>query len=433
MRTILVFITFCSILNFAWGHQEAKYIKEENVARIMKTLTADEMMGRSAMQQQYINKAAAFIENEFKKIGLKPFQGLASFRQEFTKIKVAPETLEIALDGKSISSENAFIVTEKKTVNLEKGLSIKEIATDTAKNQRQYFRDKIFPLLRDTSSYLVYIDPSFKVLFDQFKNRFGSRFASNAAYTKVFILAASTSSYTIKATQRIEEIKLTNVVGVLPGKKLKEEMVVFSGHYDHIGILPNVDGDSIANGADDDASGTAAVIELAQYYKKLKNNKRTLVFVAFTAEEIGGYGSQYFSQQLNPDKVMAMFNIEMIGKKSKWGQNAAFITGFERSNFGTILQNSVANSPFKFYPDPYPSQNLFYRSDNATLARLGVPAHTISTDEIDIDKFYHSVNDEFETLDVSNIVSTIRAIALSAATIIDGTSTPSRIDKTKVN
>ncbi|RYZ82148.1 MAG: M28 family peptidase, partial [Proteobacteria bacterium] len=76
-------------------------------------------------------------------------------------------------------------------------------------------------------------------------------------------------------------------------------------------------------------------------------------------------------------------------------------------------------------------QNLFYRSDNATLAALGVPAHTISTSQIDNDKFYHTVNDEFSTLDVTNITSTIKAIALSAASIIKGTDIPKRIEKLK--
>jgi Zn-dependent M28 family amino/carboxypeptidase len=225
---------------------------------------------------------------------------------------------------------------------------------------------------------------------------------------------------------------MNNVVGMLEGKKLKDELVVFSAHYDHIGIRPAIEGDSIANGADDDASGTTAVIELANYYKKIKNNERTLIFVAFTAEEIGGFGSKYFSEQLNPDKVMAMFNIEMIGKPSKWGQNTAFITGYERSDFGEILQRNLSGTQFEFKPDPYPTQNLFYRSDNATLARLGVPAHTISTDEIDIDKFYHTVNDEVETLDMKNITSTIRAIALSARSIVSGKETPKRIDKASV-
>jgi Zn-dependent M28 family amino/carboxypeptidase len=190
-----------------------------------------------------------------------------------------------------------------------------------------------------------------------------------------------------------------------------------------------MEGDSIANGADDDASGTTAVISLAKYYKKLNNNERTLIFVAFTAEEIGGFGSQYFSKQLDPDKTVAMFNIEMIGKTSKFGQNTAFITGYERSDFGEILQRNLDGTAFKFYPDPYPEQNLFYRSDNATLARLGVPAHTISTDKIDTDKLYHSVKDEFSSLDVANITATIRAIALSSRSIVGGKDAPKRIAK----
>lgn len=82
-----------------------------------------------------------------------------------------------------------------------------------------------------------------------------------------------------------------------------------------------------------------------------------------------------------------------------------------------------------FHPDPYPTQNLFYRSDNATLAALGVPAHTISTDQIDTDKFYHTIKDEYETLDVENILSTIKAIAKSAVSIVKGVDTPTRIPK----
>ena len=130
----------------------------------------------------------------------------------------------------------------------------------------------------------------------------------------------------------LTEQKLKNVVGVIPGKSKKDEYVVFAGHYDHLGIgKPDAKGDSIYNGANDDAAGTTAVMMLAKYFSEQKNNERTLIFVAFTAEEIGGYGSRYFSKQLNPDKVMAMFNIEMIGTDSKWGTNSAYITGYEKS------------------------------------------------------------------------------------------------------
>lgn len=222
---------------------------------------------------------------------------------------------------------------------------------------------------------------------------------------------------------------LFNVVGIIPGRSQAKELVVFSGHYDHLGIVKGDVQDSIANGADDDASGVTAMIALAKYYKALNNNERTLVFVAFTAEEIGGFGSKHFSQQLNPDDVVAMFNIEMIGKESKFGKNTAFITGFDKSDFGKILQKNLEGTEFAFHPDPYIRQNLFYRSDNATLAALGVPAHTISTDQIDTDQFYHTVKDEYATLDPENILATIKAIAKSAISIIKGTDTPMRIPR----
>jgi Zn-dependent M28 family amino/carboxypeptidase len=222
-------------------------------------------------------------------------------------------------------------------------------------------------------------------------------------------------------------VPMNNVVGVLKGKSKPDEIVIFSAHYDHIGIQPAVEGDSIANGADDDASGTTAVIALAKYFKEINNNARTLVFVAFTAEEAGGMGSRYFTEQVDANKVIAMFNIEMIGKTSKWGQNSAFITGFERSDFGTILQKNVKGTQFQFMPDPYPEQDLFYRSDNARLAIKGVPAHSISTDQIDRDPYYHTVNDEVETLDMQNIVAAIKGIALGSKSIVSGEDTPTRV------
>lgn len=222
---------------------------------------------------------------------------------------------------------------------------------------------------------------------------------------------------------------LKNIVGIIPGKSKKDEYVIFSAHYDHIGIIPTLSKDSIANGADDNASGVAAVIELAKYFNKKNDNERTLIFVAFTAEEMGGFGSQYFSKQFNPDKIVAMFNLEMIGKHSKFGKNTAFITGYQYSDFGKILKKNTKNSDFKFYPDPYPKENLFYRSDNASLAELGVPAHTISSAQIDSDKYYHTVDDEVETLDVGNLTSIISAIIKGSETIISGEDTPTRISK----
>ncbi|MGZ8538773.1 MAG: M28 family metallopeptidase, partial [Flavisolibacter sp.] len=160
---------------------------------------------------------------------------------------------------------------------------------------------------------------------------------------------------------------------------------------------------------------------------KLNNNERTLIFAAFTAEEIGGFGSQYFSKQIDPAQAIAMFNIEMIGTDSKWGKNSAFITGFEKTNMGEILQNNLKGSSFSFYADPYPDQDLFYRSDNATLAKLGVPAHTISTSKMDSEPNYHKVSDEVSTLDLENMTEIIKAIAMSSVSIVNGKDSPTRV------
>ena len=217
-----------------------------------------------------------------------------------------------------------------------------------------------------------------------------------------------------------------NVIGIIPGKSKADEYVVFSAHYDHLGMKSSGD-DKVYNGANDDASGTTAIIALAKYFKELNQNERTLIFVAFTGEEVGGYGSRYFSKSIDPAKVVAMFNIEMIGTESKWGKNSAYITGFEKTNFGNILQQNLKGSGFDFYPDPYPSEHLFYRSDNATLASLGVPAHTISTSKMDSEANYHQLSDEVSTLDLVNMTEIIKSIAISSQTIVSGKDSPTRV------
>lgn len=251
-------------------------------------------------------------------------------------------------------------------------------------------------------------------------------------FKKAGIKPWNDSSYFQTFSAPHTNLPLKNVVGILPGTSKKDEYVIFSGHYDHLGVgKPNAAGDSIYNGANDDAAGTTAVIMLANYFAKQKNNERTLIFAAFTGEESGGFGSQYFSQNFNPDQIMAMFNIEMIGTESKWGTNSAYITGYEKTDMGKILEKNLENTGFKFYPDPYPGQQLFYRSDNATLARLGVPAHTISTSKMDSEKFYHTQEDEIETLDMNNMVAIIKAIAISSTSIVAGKDTPTRITRLK--
>lgn len=224
-----------------------------------------------------------------------------------------------------------------------------------------------------------------------------------------------------------ELLSLSNVIGLLEGSKMKNEYVIISAHYDHLGKKDVGEGDLIFNGANDNASGVAAVLMLAEYFKKANINKRSLLFVAFTAEEMGLVGSNYFGKTISPDSIIAGINIEMIGKESPFGPNSAWLTGFERSNFGTIIQKNLSGSNYKLHPDPYKNYRLFFRSDNASLARLGIPAHTFSTSPMDKDLDYHKVTDEARTLNIETITQTIKAIAIGTESIITGEDTPTRV------
>ncbi len=345
-------------------------------------------------------------------------------------VKAKPVMINGMLDSDTLNEKNVIANTTAAEITIN---SLKDFELVVIKKDDDFFK-VVFPLMEAEKNLLVLVD---KVHIDKYKRM--QRFTGNAkfqsAVSQVFILTNITNPLTLQLTvnNQLTEQKLKNVIGVIPGKSRKDEYVVFSGHYDHLGIgKPNKDQDSIFNGANDDAAGTTAVIMLSKYFSSLKQkNERTIIFVAFTAEEMGGYGSRYFSKQLNADKVMAMFNIEMIGTESKWGTNSAYITGYEKSNMGKILQDNLADSKFKFEPDPYPKQNLFYRSDNATLAELGVPAHTISTSKMDTEKFYHTLDDEIETLDMNNMAEIIKSIAISSKTIISGKDTPTRVEKGK--
>lgn len=397
-------------------------INAKEAERIERALAADEMHGRKTFSTD-IDRAADFIAAEFKAAGLQTWDNGSSFKQPFSMVSAKQLSLSANFDGVAIDPKNVVVVT------LEAELRITEESgyeTASIKPGGSLFREAD-ALAKSGKNLVVSVDTSFAKNFSRLVFLKRNAFKSTGKNT-VFILGNTLpSKFTIEARHEIAEQRLTNVVGLLPGKSRKNEYVIFSGHYDHLGIGKPVNGDSIYNGANDDAAGTTAVILLAKYFKAMKNNERTIVFAAFTAEEIGGFGSQYFSKKFDAGKVVAMFNIEMIGTESKWGTNSAYITGYEKTDMGTILQKNLQGTGFNFYPDPYLDQQLFYRSDNATLARLGVPAHTISTSKMDSEPNYHKVSDSVETLDMNNMARIVKAIALSSQSIIAGKDTPTRV------
>lgn len=427
VRLILLINVFVAIQCIARQQIDAKY-----VSKIVKTLSADDMMGREAFTSG-ADVAADFLEQEFESTAVDKFPGLKSYKQVFDMFSLSQEMVKVNLNGVNILKEDVFAIVDQEELQWDNIEDVKIMTVGESERLPDIFQQAS----AHNGNVLLLVHSSHQDIFTRYKQYFdrGSRkFELDQEKDIVVVKTDQTAPQKIDVSikSQVNAQSLTNVIGVIPGKR-SEEIVLFSGHYDHIGYQSAVEGDSIANGANDDASGTAAVMALAKYFKGKPQPERTLYFVAFAAEEIGGFGSQYFSKQLNPDHIVAMFNIEMIGKPAVEGPNTAWITGFDKSDFGELLQKSVEGTVYKFYADPYPDQNLFYRSDNATLARLGVPAHSISTTPIDVDKDYHQVTDEYETLNMSHLTNTIKAIAKAAEGMISGELTPTRVDKSTID
>ena len=402
-------------------------INLQDVQADISYLASDELKGRAVFTPE-IDTAANYIAKEFSKAGLKPIGDNNSFKQTFSLNRLKTDKVELQVNNQSVDSENIFIGWGDEELSWTEVSDI--IVTYIRKEDD--FDEEMQRIGRNDDNLLVVVDPAHESSFKRYQGYYSRgtnvmRLGEGRSVVYALTDVRSIETYALEALAVKTENSLTNVVGSLPGKR-PDEFVLFSAHYDHIGIRRAVNGDSIANGANDDASGVAAVLSLARYFAAGPTPERTLIFAAFTAEERGGYGSRYFSQSVNPDEIIAMFNIEMIGKPATEGPNTAWITGWDKSDFGELLQQSAEGSIYTFYPDPYPAQNLFYRSDNATLARLGVPAHSISTTPIDVDKDYHQVTDQVETLDLEHLTNTIKAIAVGANQFVNGEVTPRRVD-----
>jgi len=213
-----------------------------------------------------------------------------------------------------------------------------------------------------------------------------------------------------------------NVVGVIEGTDpvLKNEHILIDAHYDHLGIgLPTAGTtDSIYNGADDDASGTTAVIEIARAIKAGAPPKRTLVFAATTGEEVGLVGTNfYIAHPVRPLAQMAAnLEIEMIDRPDSLagGPGKAWLTGYERSTMGDTL----AARGVPIVQDPRPDQRFFQRSDNIAFARMGIPAHTLSTFDLHAD--YHRANDESRLANFDHMAGVINAAVTAVRLLSDG-------------
>ncbi len=194
-----------------------------------------------------------------------------------------------------------------------------------------------------------------------------------------------------------------NAVAILPGRnassavtKTSGDAILLTAHLDHLGVGPAVNGDTIYNGADDDASGTPAVLPLARARAHGPRLRRTVVFALFGSEELGGFGNHYFLEHppVPLDRVAANLEFEMIGRPDPAVPAGRFwLTGWERSNLGPELVRHGAH----LAADPHPAEKFFTRSDNYALAKQGVVAQTVSS--FNLHKDYHQPSDELSRID----------------------------------
>jgi hypothetical protein len=228
-----------------------------------------------------------------------------------------------------------------------------------------------------------------------------------------------------------------NTVGVLRGSdaKLANEAVLLTAHMDHIGVAGAENsqcraagGDTVCNGADDDASGVVAVLELARVLGAGQRPKRTVYFVTFGSEERGGFGAQYFLAHPPAPlaQMVANLEFEMIGRPdAKVEAGTLWLTGYERSNLGAELAKHGA----RIVADPHPEQNFFQRSDNYALARRGVVAQTVSS--FGLHPEYHQPGDDVAHIDFAHMTRSINSMVEPVRWLVNSDFKPAWIEGKK--
>lgn len=227
-----------------------------------------------------------------------------------------------------------------------------------------------------------------------------------------------------------------NIVGFIEGNdlKLKNQFVIIGAHYDHIGKVKNaVNGDDIANGANDNASGTTAVAEVVKYFAANRTNKRSLLFVFFSAEEKGLLGSKHLAAKLKKQELdlYFMFNYEMIGVPMVNKDMLLYITGFGKSNMAAKM-NEYAGEKLIGYIPVETKYGLFRASDNYPFYyEFEVPSQTVSTFDFENFEYYHQPDDEFDKMDIAHITNVVNKTIPILEKMINASTKEIKLNETK--
>jgi hypothetical protein len=401
-------------------------IDEQSISQHIRVLASDSLKGRGNGSVNIL-KAGNFIGERFKTAGLIPMPGMESYYVPFRPFGGSKRTEPHSLlwNGKKLKAEQFIFLNPVPGVYPLRSLhDFQIIALDTF-----ITGNLLLNLPAGNEPVLFWTNKAQPSKEDFFPAKF--TMPGNGLQRSILIVFADNPplSIQLQANDKYFSMLGYNVVAMLPGKSRSNEIIAFTAHYDHEGVFPG-QRDSILNGANDNASGTTAILALAEYYAKKNDNERTILFCAFAGEELGLKGSEDFVQYINADSIMAVINIEMIGVP-QYGKDKLFFTGVEFSDLPEILEAGWKSSVIRTMREPWEFEDAFKRSDNYPFALQGIPAHTIMSSD-DQDECYHSPCDEVERIDIPHMTNIIRAIAMGTEDIIKGEKTPARINKRRI-
>jgi len=430
----------------------ARLITAERIERHVRTLSADELAGRRTGEAGAL-EAARYLAGELEAAGLAPAGDEGGFLQavplRWLEYESVPRLTLVAQDGEEV--EAVYGVDFEGFTGLPSGAELRVLVVRSPEDLPPE-PDAGVALVLDASSserrewlgesrgWGLVVAPGSKRPGSRARERpphgrrwMGDEPPPQAALSirgllREGLLAGDFPALRASVDGGLVEPPAVNVVGLLRGVgELAEQAVVITAHYDHIGTRAPSEGggpdeDLVYNGADDDASGCAAVLELARALAAGPAPKRTLVFLLVTGEEMGLLGAEFHLDHpaVPLERTVCNLNFEMIGRPDELagGPGRLWLTGYERSNLG----EAFAGLGTGVVPDPRPDQNFFRRSDNYAFAVRGIVAQTLSSYDLHSD--YHDVGDEADKLDYAHMEACVRAALLFVRALADGLVAP---------
>jgi hypothetical protein len=455
----------CSPALFAQKQDVEKRFASKDAISQFSYLASDALMGRDPIRPE-MKMAYTFIAQELEKAGAKPLPGGNGYYQDIPFNLSSPPTKGsvqlgnfsfsqgqnlLVLEGSSFSgtyevAEVGFgSVEEFAGKDLKGKIAISNVGAPNKFSPNQLFAEGRAKAKRAKEAGAVALIERFNVpsvpwqLVSGFLNRpqmgLDQGEASNLPYLWVEDLKNQLTGTNLgNATLAIEgkvnrKIDGKNVLAMIEGTdpQLKNEYILLSAHYDHVGVgSPDETGDSIYNGARDNAVGTVAVLNAAQYFAK-NPPKRSILFALWTAEEKGLLGSAYFAN--NPmvplNQVVYNLNIDNAGYNDT---SIITVIGLGRTTADFLINEAVAEFGLTAKADPSPEQGLYDRSDNVNFARKGIPAPSFTLGftafDDEINKYYHKAGDDVESFDLNYAQLYWKSYILSAQKIANWSQKP---------